>query len=73
MSTLLLTDDELTELTGRRRVDAQERELKHLGVPHGKRTDGTLVVLRSVVEHLLGSRQTATMRRPEPQIQPCRP
>jgi hypothetical protein len=71
MSTLLLTDDELTELTGRRRVDAQERELRALGIPFGRRTDGALVVLRSVVVQLLGGGVArATMTRPEPQLMP---
>lgn len=67
---LLLSDDELVELTGRRRSDAQERELSHLGVPHGRRSDGSLVVLRSVVEHLLGAAASGATMRAEPQVQP---
>lgn len=68
---LTLTPDELAEITGRRRCDAQARELKALGIPFGRRSDRSLVVLRSVVEHLLGAgAQRVTMARPEPQLMP---
>ena len=70
-SALVLSSDELVDLTGRKRADAQERELEHMGVPHCKRSDGSLVVLRSVVEQRLGAEvQRATMARPEPQLMP---
>lgn len=73
-ASLVLASDELAELTGRRHSDAQERELKALGIPFGHRSDGSLVVLRSVVEHLLGAGAGGgTMHRDEPEVQPCRP
>lgn len=68
---LILTPDELAELTGHKRADAQARELDHLGIPHSERRDGSIVVLRSVVEHLLGAEMArATIARPEPQLMP---
>lgn len=67
----LLSPEELVELTGRKRADAQARELDHLGVPYGERSDGSIIVLRSVVEHLLGAEVArATIARPEPQLMP---
>lgn len=65
---LTLTPTELRELTGRRRGDAQERALNHMGIPYGRRPDGSLVVLRSVAERLLGG--GGTMPKAEPQLQP---
>lgn len=47
---LCLTLEELRELTGRKRSDAQARELVHLGIPFLKRSDGTLIVFRAHVE-----------------------
>lgn len=74
MAGLVLTSAELAELTDRKRGDAQERELRALGIPFGRRSDGALVVLRSVVEHLLGAEaRGATMVAAEPEVQPCRP
>ena len=42
---MLLTPDQLVELTGKRRSDSQRRELEHLGIPYRVRRDGSLVVL----------------------------
>lgn len=69
--TLTLTPAELRELTGRRRGDAQARELLHMRIPFNLRSDGSLVVLRLVVEQSLGANRTGvTIRRPEPQVLP---
>jgi hypothetical protein len=46
----ILTPEELKKLTGKMRYSAQARELNALGIPFRKRTNGSLVVLRSVVE-----------------------
>lgn len=74
MPALVLTAGELVELTSRKRGDAQERELAALGIPFGHRSDGSLVVLRSVVEAQLGAEaRDATMAGAEPKVQPCRP
>jgi hypothetical protein len=65
---LVLTSDELVELTGRRRSDAQARTLDHMGIPYSKRPNGSIAVLRVVAERALGGTMTATPR--EPQLQP---
>lgn len=46
---MILSPEDLRELTDKRRVDAQARELRHMGIPYRKRTDGTLVVLEADV------------------------
>lgn len=58
---MLLTPDELRELTGLMRPKAQARQLDHLGIPYRTRSDGTLVVLRAHLE-------TPHYRRPEPRL-----
>lgn len=54
MTTMFLTIAEITALTGHRRRDAQARELRHLGIDHQERRDGSLVVLRAHAEKVLG-------------------
>jgi len=41
---MILTPDQLRELTHFTRTDAQARELEHLGIPFKTRRDGSLVV-----------------------------
>lgn len=66
---LMLTRDELQSLTGRRRSDAQCRELVALGIPFKIRRDGSPAVLRVAAELALGGRGT-TPREPEPELLP---
>jgi hypothetical protein len=47
---MFLTEEELIELSGRRRHGYQRRQLDHLGIPYRVRTDGSLIVLRIHVE-----------------------
>jgi hypothetical protein len=47
---LTLSPDELRELTGRRRADAQARVLDFMHIPYLTRPNGTLAVLRIHVE-----------------------
>jgi hypothetical protein len=52
---IVLSYDELVELTGRRRRDAQLIALKYMGIEHRVRPDGSLAVLRSHVSHIFGA------------------
>lgn len=61
---MILTPDQLSQLTGRRRCDAQRRQLDFLGIPYRLRMDGSLVVLLSDVE------RRDTMRVREPELMP---
>ena len=54
---MILTPDELTELTGRRRSDAQARVLRFMGIEHRRRPDGSLAVSSAHVDALLGVTQ----------------
>lgn len=47
---MFLTPAELVELTHRSKGAWQARELQKLGIAYRRRSDGTLVVLRSALE-----------------------
>jgi hypothetical protein len=53
---MFLTEDELTELTGKRQNAARVRVLNSMGVQHKIRPDGSVAVLRSHVERLFGEK-----------------
>lgn len=63
-----LTAAELAEITGKRRSDAQARVLDFMGIAYATRPNGTLAVLREVMERRLGGAGTIQPR--EPQLQP---
>lgn len=64
---LTLAPQELRELTAKRRCDAQRRALDQMGVKYAVRPDGSLAVLRSHVEQVLGA-AGATIRIREPEL-----
>lgn len=57
---------DLYELTHLRRPSAQVRALRSMGIEHKVRPDGTVLVLRSHVEHLLNPVKRNTVARREP-------
>ena len=67
-SDLILSEELLTELTGKTRRSAQRRILTFLGIPYRLRPDGSLVVHRASVDESLGaitkSAPTRTRSRP---------
>lgn len=67
-----LTPDELQQLTGRKRCDAQRAALDRMQLRYGVRPDGSLAVLRAHVEQQLGGTATpgGTMAPREPQLRP---
>lgn len=54
---MFLNADELIAMTGKEKSQAQCRALNALGVPHKRRPDGKVLVLRSVAESALGAGQ----------------
>ena len=60
---MFLTDEELLELTARQRCNAQARALAAMGINYKPRPDGSLAVLKSHVEEVLG-RGVASGARP---------
>lgn len=51
---MFLTDEEMTELTGKKRREARRVALNTMGVEHIIRPDGMVKVLRSHVESMMG-------------------
>jgi len=51
---IILTDEEVEALTGKKRKPSQSRALSFMGIEHKMRPDGSLVVLRTMVEKILG-------------------
>ena len=62
MTDLFLTRDEVADLTGRTRCDAQARALRGMGIAHRVRPNGTVAVLRSHVEELLSGASRAGVK-----------
>jgi hypothetical protein len=56
---MFLTEDDLTELTGKRQNAARIRVLNSMGVQHKMRPDGSIAVLRTHVERLFGESSKA--------------
>lgn len=67
MSIGILSEEDLYELTRRKYAPAQARQLRCMGIEHRARADGSLVVLRSHVEKILGAvPQNHVKRKAEP-------
>jgi hypothetical protein len=60
---MLLTDTEIADLTHRIRHGAQAAVLRAMCIEHKQRPDGSLVVLRAHVEHLLGGTVPVKVRK----------
>lgn len=74
---MFLTREEVEALTAKQRTDAQAHELDLMGVIYKRRIDGSVVVLRALVEQLFGltsGAQPPRRREPRmdlgPQVQP---
>ena len=67
---MLLSPEELVELTGKTRPSSQAAVLAALGIPSKARPDKSLVVLRVAVQMALGHHQdpSAHPRRPQLRI-----
>ncbi len=51
---MFLKHAEIIQLTGKRYCNAQVRALRSMGINHAVRPDGSVLVLRSHIEALLG-------------------
>lgn len=64
---MFLTPEQLIELTGKLRRQAQVRALTKMGIEHAVRPDGKVIVLRSHVERRLdGNIENKVRKRSEP-------
>lgn len=59
---MILTPQDLIELTGKAKYAAQKRELDHLGIPAKLRRDGSLLVLW---EDVRATQNVRPARRPQ--------
>jgi hypothetical protein len=66
---MFLSREELADLTGKTRRDAQLRVLRSMGLAFRLRPDGSPIVLRAYVEAMLGG-SAAKITPQEPQLQP---
>lgn len=65
---ILLTGDELAELTQRQRASKQREVLLQLAIPFKIRPDGSLVVLRAAMEAALGHHAQANHKPSSPAV-----
>jgi hypothetical protein len=56
---VFLTPEEISDLTGRRRRDAQRTQLNAMGVEYRVRADGSIAIMRAHVERLFGAQAPA--------------
>jgi hypothetical protein len=65
---MFLTPEQIEALTGKQRRDAQVRALRHMGIEHRVRADGSVVVLETHVNKLLGGEieKAVRVKRSEP-------
>jgi hypothetical protein len=63
---MFLTDDELVDMTRRRRKASQRRVLMAMGLKYRVRPDGSLAVLRAHVEVVFGVASEASRKALEP-------
>jgi hypothetical protein len=59
-----LTPEEVVQLTGRLRRSAQRRALHFMAIDHKERPDGSIMVLRSVLDATLGIGHSTKRREP---------
>jgi len=65
---VILSPDELIEITGKSRPKAQAAVLAALGIPAKSRPDGSLVVLRVAAQVALGHHEATAPREQRPQL-----
>lgn len=66
---MILTQEELIELTGMRVKSAQVRVLRYMGIEHRLRPNGSVAVLKAHVEQVLGVTYKKT-ERPRAEVEP---
>lgn len=63
---MFLTAEQLRELTKKQRAPAQARVLRDMGIRHGVRPDGSIVVMESAADAVLGPGGSAKLRKSAP-------
>lgn len=65
---MFLNSDQLQGLTKKVRPSAQARELVRLGIKHGVRGDGSIVVMEAAVDAVLGPGTASRLRKTAPNL-----
>ena len=60
---MFLDPDELKQRTNRERSGAQRKALDFMGMPYKVRADGSIVVLRSAIEEVMGARNDSHFKK----------
>lgn len=60
---MILSQQDLIELTSRTRSDAQVRALRFMGIDHRLRPDGSVAVSRTHVERILSGQPTDILKK----------
>ena len=68
---LLLSEDEVIDLTGYRQHSRQAKALAEMGFRSWPRPDGSLAVLRTQFSPHIGTAATATSSQPRPKLRPA--
>jgi hypothetical protein len=63
---MILSNTELKELTNRSQHAAQARELRHMGIEHKIRRDGSIAVSREHVDQVLSGSEYVKIKTVEP-------
>jgi hypothetical protein len=63
LTTMILSDTELKDLTGRSRKTSQVQVLRFMGIEHKVRPDGSVAVLKAHVEQALGVTDTPNRKK----------
>lgn len=69
MQSMFLSNEEIIELTSRRRSDCQIEKLRSMGIEHRPRGDGSIAILRAHVNKVFGGIENMipiAMKRIEP-------
>ena len=65
---MILNAEQLRELTKKQRPTAQARVLREMGIRHGVRPDGSIVVMESAADAVLGPGASAKLRKTAPNL-----
>nr|WP_198981141.1 DUF4224 domain-containing protein [Herbaspirillum sp. ASV7] len=60
---MFLNETDIADLTKRKRAKAQQKQLNAMGIQYKVRADGSLVVLQTHVERLLGGLEQSVRQR----------
>lgn len=64
MTAVFFSDEEIVELTGKKRYSSQRKALNVMGISHVVRPDGSIAVMRAHVEKIFGAQLSERKKKP---------